>query len=250
MRPNSTEFAASAASSNRKLEVWEGMEDRIEHFRWFYDDLYKLKITQEQSLQFFRKYFPQPGEKQQFLGDHDSKKSSEDGPSAGAGTGATQNGNSAQDGPSRDQAGAKPGESGGQPGDDTKGDAAKDGASTGRDGDQSSSSGAGGLNGGLFDAAEAERILEAIAVGQPTKKAGSNFQEVIRQVTFSTRKPGVVRSGTRMSRRMPAKLNRRDMLGIERGETLFTRTEYLRRKVVIFLDVSGSVDQYLPLVLG
>ena len=88
-----------------------------------------------------------------------------------------------------------------------------------------------------------------LGVKDAGKKAKDNFAKVIREINMNTGRPGKQRVGTKMSRRMPAKLNRHDMINIERGRALFTRPQYLRKEVWIFFDVSGSVAKYVPFVI-
>lgn len=96
----------------------------------------------------------------------------------------------------------------------------------------------------------AEALLGIIKGVPVSKQCQNNFSSIIRQVTTFARAPGLHRQGTRYSRRIPAKLSRRDLINIERGKDLFTRPDFMIHEVTLFIDVSGSLTQYLPFIVG
>jgi hypothetical protein len=57
------------------------------------------------------------------------------------------------------------------------------------------------------------------------------------------------RHSARMSRRVPAKLGRRDMVNVERGRDVFAQAVVATREVWILPDLSGSMDKYVPFVI-
>lgn len=105
--------------------------------------------------------------------------------------------------------------------------------------------GGSGQGEGVFSAEEARQILEDLGLKRASKQAKDNFARVIAQITTTAREPGPVRTGTTQSKRIPAKLSRRDMLRVERGQDLFTRAEYRMREAWLFFDYSGSMDAYV-----
>jgi hypothetical protein len=108
------------------------------------------------------------------------------------------------------------------------------------------------LNGGLFGRGEAQTILESLKF-EPvavSRQASNNFAEIIRRVASLLSQQGASRADRRLSRRFPAKLNRQDVINIERDRMLFRRQDYRLREVVICPDISGSMDKYIPFVIG
>jgi hypothetical protein len=73
---------------------------------------------------------------------------------------------------------------------------------------------------------------------------------VIRSIVELAKRQGEMRSGKRLARRMPAKITNDNLLSIERGRDLFSRPTFSAREYAIFLDVSGSVDRFIPFVNG
>lgn len=104
----------------------------------------------------------------------------------------------------------------------------------------------------LFDSAEARKILEALNIvpKEVSKKTRDNFAEIIRRVASIILHDGTERAERRVSRRVPAKLNRHDVLNIERDRYLFQRPDYRLKEIVLFPDISGSMDKYIPFMIG
>lgn len=95
--------------------------------------------------------------------------------------------------------------------------------------------------------AVAFKELTAQAVSRQTR---NNFAKVIQKILESSGRPGLNRDEYRLSRRIPAKLKRRDMLNAERGRDLFTHNQHVQKAVWLLPDVSGSMTSYLPFVVG
>lgn len=127
----------------------------------------------------------------------------------------------------------------------------KDGGQLGKKGNEKPAPSVPGnvLDGGLFAGDEAESILGALGYGRANDGAKKSFAAVVKKITAILKKPGSQRQGMRMSRRIPAKLGRRDMLNVERGRDLFSRGEYRLREVWILPDLSGSMDKYVPFII-
>ncbi len=101
----------------------------------------------------------------------------------------------------------------------------------------------------VFGSNEAEQILRQLGLKHASEEAKNNFAEVIRKITTVVKKPGNVLYGRYQSRRVPAKLSRRDILRVERGMLLFDRTEYRTQEVWIFFDDSGSMKDYRQFIV-
>lgn len=95
--------------------------------------------------------------------------------------------------------------------------------------------------------AAAFKELTAQAVSRQTR---NNFAKVIQKILESSGRPGLNRDEYRLSRRIPAKLKRRDMISAERGTDLFTHSQHVQKAVWLLPDVSGSMTSYLPFVVG
>jgi hypothetical protein len=106
--------------------------------------------------------------------------------------------------------------------------------------------------GGLFDEAQARKILEALKIvpAEVSRNTVNNFAEVISRVAMVLLKDGASKAERRVSRRVPAKLNRQDVLNVERERYLFQRSDYRLREVVLMPDISGSMDKYIPFIIG
>ncbi|HEY9784139.1 MAG TPA: hypothetical protein V6D17_01970, partial [Candidatus Obscuribacterales bacterium] len=119
-------------------------------------------------------------------------------------------------------------------------------------GDQDGPASKNGSQDELFDAAEARKILEALNIipKEVSKQTRDNFAEIIRRVASIVLHEGTVRAERRVSRRVPAKLNRRDVLNLEREHYVFQRPDYRLKEIVLFPDISGSMDKYIPFMIG
>lgn len=106
--------------------------------------------------------------------------------------------------------------------------------------------------GGLFDEAAARKILEALKIvpAAVSRNTVNNFAEVIARVALLLLKDGATKAERRVSRRVPAKLNRQDVINIERDRYLFQRSDYRLKEVVLMPDISGSMDKYLAFIIG
>jgi hypothetical protein len=104
--------------------------------------------------------------------------------------------------------------------------------------------------GNIFEGEEASEISRSFGIKKVSRKARNNFSKVIRAIAHSAKQSGNMRCGLRYSRRMPTKISTDNLLNIERGGELFKRPEFNARQYAIFLDVSGSVDAFIPFVNG
>ena len=98
--------------------------------------------------------------------------------------------------------------------------------------------------GGVFDLNQMRLILEALGLKKADEKAKNNFALICRRITTLSLNPGKFRIGTTYSRRLPAKLNRRDLFSIERKKYIFDRGLHVSKEIWIFFDYSGSMDSY------
>lgn len=103
------------------------------------------------------------------------------------------------------------------------------------------------VDGGILNGEELEAVRKALKIEKVTR---NNFNEVIRKVSENLGSPGTIRTGTEITRRMPATLSRSDMINIERGRNRFTRSDYRLRRVCLLIDVSGSMSQYIAFMVG
>jgi len=193
LRPHSCVFKNTAGWFGKKRAVTLqllGQSEQME-IRNFYEGLYRLGITLEKALEFFKKHFPKSAERQLLIGSHAGRAKS--------------------DGTKR---GEKP---------------------------QVES---------VFSNEEARAILDALHIMLPPQTARNNFAQVIQRITTAVNRPGNRRTGTTLSRRVPAKFSQRDIIRLEQGRDLFTRTIYKCKEVWIFMDISGSVAEYIPFVAG
>jgi len=105
---------------------------------------------------------------------------------------------------------------------------------------------------GLFNESEARKIMEALKIipAEVSRSSANNFAEVIARVALILLKDGATKAERRVSRRVPAKLNRQDVFNIERERYQFQRSDYRLKEVVLMPDISGSMDKYLPFIIG
>jgi hypothetical protein len=104
----------------------------------------------------------------------------------------------------------------------------------------------------LFNEADAQKVLEALNVMAQAvaKKTSDNFAEIIRRVATTLVRDGAERAERRLYRKPPAKLNRRDIINIERDKNLFQKADYRLREITLLPDISGSMDKYIPFMIG
>jgi len=215
LRPNSKEFRPEQKGLKGPLDkFWARLHKKkiygplLKKYKAFYERLYELKVTREEAIEFFEKYFPKspPQEKQSivFLGGH--------------GSGSSGSGNS-------------------------EGEAAF-GNGGKKDTKKSKEGGDGRSLGSVFDIDEIRQVLEILKLKEPDQATKNNFAQVIKRITTLSYKPGKLRHGTIYSKRIPAKLARRDLLTLERERYLFQRGDFKSQEVIIFFDYSGSMSEY------
>jgi hypothetical protein len=100
---------------------------------------------------------------------------------------------------------------------------------------------------GIFRGEELQAIRKVLKI---EKIYRNNFNAVIRKVSEGLSTPGMFRTGREVSRRMPALLSKRDMINIEIGRNRFVRPDYRLRRVRLLIDVSGSMTDYIPFMVG
>jgi len=231
LRPGSEEFSRKGFLGKKEtIQKWgndhmfcyHAWNKKAMEFLMFYKDLYKLQVSLEQSLEFFRNHFEKPDNKLPMLGSHTSGQ-----PKKGKGANKPQ------------PASSKPGPGAGKNGESA--DSQPRGPEQDPNGTQSAS--------GIFPAKEAQAILESLGLKPAIPKAKRTFSQVIQKITASVSRPGVMRAQATYSRRVPAKIGRRDMIGIERGREIFTRPDYRTREVILMFDVSGSMTVYRQFVI-
>jgi hypothetical protein len=191
----------------------------------FYERLYKLQVDLTESLRFFQENFAdkRPADKKQFIGGTQEDQHVGE-PRKAPQSKSSMPGNGKR---GKEEESAQPSKQGEQKGDESKGE-----------------SGQATAGNSIFGDKEAHQILKDLGVIKASQKAKNNFLEVIRKVTVATTRPGSVRTGTTYSRRVPAKMGRRDLLNVERDRNLFSRANYQLREVWLFIDASGTMSTY------
>ena len=220
LRPGSEEFCMPYGPGGMLKKPVEQIDvDQYSSFWRFYRELYRLEVKLEQSLSFFQRHFPDSKEdkNQQLLGGHGKPS------------------------PDQKQGQQKP-EAGKQKEEEKK-------ESKGKGEEKKKQQQGSPDESGIFRSEDAEQILRDLGLKRASQKAKDNFAEVIKKITTSVRKPGTVRTGSTQSRRIPAKLGRRDMVNVERGRDLFGRAEYRMREAMLLFDISGSMDAYRQFVI-
>ncbi|HEY9777398.1 MAG TPA: hypothetical protein V6C81_26790 [Planktothrix sp.] len=244
LRPNSKEFRVKSRFLRRMLPVRDHNRGKAAEFYNFYRRLYALEVTLAETLDFVARHFPRPSGNQSLLGEHadsdNSKKSDKEQQEQEQKEGEQReneerenekNGSSDKEPPpdaeKREQA---------NPGGKPKSETDK------KDADDSP----------LFDESEAAQIREALRIpGQAVKrKTSDNFAEIIRKVATVLVRDGAVRAEQRYTRRLPAKLDRHDVITLERDKNLFRRADYRLKEVTLFPDISGSMSAYIPFMIG
>lgn len=102
----------------------------------------------------------------------------------------------------------------------------------------------------LINPLQIAEVFKTMAAQAASKQARDNFAKVIKKILENSDKPGNNRDDWRLSKRVPAKLNRRDTVNVERGKDLFTRNQHVQKEVWVLPDVSASMTRYLPFVVG
>jgi hypothetical protein len=102
----------------------------------------------------------------------------------------------------------------------------------------------------LINPLQIAEVFKTMAEQAASKQARNNFAKVIKKILENSDKPGLNRDDWQLSRRVPAKLNRRDTISVERGKDLFTRNQHVQKEVWLLPDVSASMTRYLPFVVG
>ena len=102
----------------------------------------------------------------------------------------------------------------------------------------------------VFTQDEALSMMRQLGILDPSASAKNNFLQVISKVTSSSKREGDVRQGNTISRRVPSFFRDSDMMNIESGRYIYKRPLRRKRDFVVFIDVSGSVTEYLPFALG
>lgn len=107
-------------------------------------------------------------------------------------------------------------------------------------------------SGDLFDEYEANRILNKLLIKElpVSRSTSANFAEIAKRVALNLTQAGATKAERRISRRFPAKLGRSDLVQIETDRFLFKRSDYRLREVWLLLDISSSMDKYLPFMIN
>lgn len=102
----------------------------------------------------------------------------------------------------------------------------------------------------LINPLQIAEVFKTMAAQAASRQARNNFDKVIKKILENSDKPGLNKDEWQLSRRVPAKLNRRDTVNVERGKELFTRNQHVQKEVWLLPDVSASMTRYLPFVVG
>jgi hypothetical protein len=262
LRPRSKDFnIAHGFWRWRKIApVHRVSTSKAQEFYAFYKKLYALKMTLEESLEFFKKHFPKESKDCRFLGKHAGSGSSSEQPEQNPAQGKPEETQDQKPSPSSSaqDEGKEPRDN--QSGGDKDQPPAPSSSSSEGDKDWQPSSGKSsdevdstpGSGGPLFDEDEARQILQELKIlpREVSRKTSDNFAEIIRKVATTLVREGSERAEIRITRRLPAKLDRHDVLNIERERYLFRRSDFRLREVVLFPDISGSMDAYIPFMVG
>lgn len=231
LRPNSpTLMGSGSCVSHEEWAAFFGVQPELFSLSgWecmdFYRRLYRLDVTLEAALEFFQKLADScPPSEGLFVGSHNEDGTESGGACPEFGDGIGSGGAPPETCPHRNASSSA----------DLPG--------------QKSSGGGRSVDENFFSVDDARKTLEEI--GLIEARSRRSFEQVIARITQNAQKPGLTRTGTMMSRRMPAKLSGRDMINVARGRGLFRRSQYLLKEVVIFFDMSGSVDEYVPFMVG
>ena len=214
LRPGSRKFLPPPSKQLfQRLRKQRLPDDLLYEYQDFYGRLYSRQVATDEAIEFFKKHFldEQPKNDRPFIGGHGGNDNST--------SGATGENGSGKDGGDNDSAGSMSGAN-------------------------QSFGGKGRSEGSVFDPDEIRHILEELGLQSASRKARNNFADIVKRVTTNTRKPGKHRQGTVYSKRMPARLNRKDLISIEREHYLFERGDYKAKGVVLFFDYSGSMGAY------
>src|SRR3989344_4722334 len=212
-------------------------------YKEFYRRLYDRNVTNEEAFEFFKKFFTEkpPQGPYLFLGSHGSGgQQNRPGQDSGK-SGKTHKSGKLKPDTKENSNEDKGGEKG------TKETGSDDKEKNINDLDLGRGKEAGI---GIFNLEQIRQILEVLGLKQPDQKAKNNFARVIRQIRMLASKPGRWRKDTRYSKRLPAKINRRDLLNMERDKYLFERGDYKGQEVWLFFDYSGSMDAYQRFMLA
>jgi predicted metal-dependent peptidase len=217
LRPNSRNFAITCGFIFKRMKpVGEVDTSKSKKFYDFYRKLYALEIGLDKALKFFQEHFPEPTSESNLLGNHGAVNEE------------------------------KPEQVNKQKVDES------DSSDNHGNVDKSEQEKVDQQEGGLFDPVEAREILEALKIvpAEVSKETSNNFAEIIGRVASVLNQQGPSRADKRQSRRFPAKLNRQDVLNIERDRMLFQRHDYRLKEVIICPDISGSMEEYIPFIIG
>jgi hypothetical protein len=197
-------------------------EMKVDEMRQFYRNLMELKVTLKEALEFFAE-FPRPPKEEppQLLGDHSEGGEAGDEETESQSPDEGTEENEAEDTGNPSSADSEPGpsEKNGGPG-----------------------------KGQFFSGDEAERTLAEIGI--IPQDIQQLFREVISKITERCQKPGVNRTSSELSRKLPKRLHRRDLVNVVAGRKLFRRHQYTSNEVSIYFDLSGSMDRYKSFLVG
>jgi hypothetical protein len=205
----------------------------------FYFGLYGQGVTLEMALAFFKEHFSKAGQEMMpdLLGSHgknQEQESSSKEEQAGGGGGAKPN-KQADDKANEDLfAGYRSDE----------GEKSNEAVNGNKEGELSP-----GDSKGLFAGYDVSKMLQAIGILKASRAAHNNFKKVVKDISVSICTPGATRVGFEMSRRFPSRLGRQEMFNIERERLLFRRNEYRQREVTLLMDLSASMQAYIPFAL-
>ena len=268
LRPNSERFAVIAHGEENPLSQVD--RERYYRFNGFYQKLYRLEITLEQAVAFFKEFFPEASGKDTHHGENSEGE---------AGDGEPQSG---EEGGEEQPTQGKGDESGSEGEESDDSDAGGDGKGKGKtkketengksdkpveptSGDDHGGEGVGNRDGqrgktdqheggyddphedDFLDEQTADALLHELGLKKITKKVQNNFEKIIRRITnASDRAGGSVRQGTYRSQRIPGKFGKRNALRFGLGKRQFAHGQYKMEQVALIFDHSGSMWEYIP----